>query len=302
MPLGVAAGNSKSEYPLRTDRGSRVLRSLAAARSLHEAAGVFQGGAWQTNNIMPYGLYISAEGVRVQAARLQVIANNLANADTVGFKPDVLQIQARHAEAIERGLDVPGSRSINDLGGGVAARGTTTDLRPGPVEVTGRPTDVAIRGEGFFVVQRDGQNYLTRAGRFEIGAGGLLQTVDGHPVLSAQGAPIALDPAQPVQITADGRVLQAGTAIRLALVRPQQPGDLAKAGGGLFLPLADVVPVPDGQRHLEPYALERSGVNQVQEMLEMIETTRAFESNVHMIQNQDHMLGALIGRLLSVRS
>jgi flagellar basal body rod protein FlgG len=251
---------------------------------------------------MPYGLYISAEGARVQAARLQVIANNLANADTVGFKPDVLQIQARHAEAIEQGLDYPGSRSINDLGGGVTPAATATDLRPAAVEVTGRPTDVAIRGEGFFVVQRDGQNYLTRAGRFEIGAGGLLQTVDGYPVLSAQGTPIVLDPAQGVQITSDGRVQQAGAAIPLALVRPQQPGDLAKAGGGLFLPLAEVVPLPAAQRQVEPYALERSGVNQVQEMLEMIETTRAFESNVHMIQNQDHMLGTLIGRLLAVRS
>ena len=83
---------------------------------------------------MPYGMYISAEGAKAQATRLETIANNLANVDTPGFKRDVTTFQARFAEAIDQGLDYPGSGSINDLGGGVAVASVLTDHSPGTME------------------------------------------------------------------------------------------------------------------------------------------------------------------------
>jgi flagellar basal-body rod protein FlgB len=76
---------------------------------------------------MPYGMYISAEGATAQQQRLDVIANNLANVDTPGFKQDVASFQARFAQAIQQGLARPHDRSINDIGGGVKIIDVTTD-------------------------------------------------------------------------------------------------------------------------------------------------------------------------------
>ena len=80
---------------------------------------------------MPYGLYISAEGAAAQARRLEVIANNMANTDTVGFKQDVPTFQARYAEAIQRGLASPGDKSINNIGGGVKMYDIATNFSEG---------------------------------------------------------------------------------------------------------------------------------------------------------------------------
>ncbi len=250
---------------------------------------------------MPYGLYIAAEGAMVQNRRLEVIANNLANVDTTAFKRDVVQLQARFAEAIVQGEDVPGSGSINDVGGGVMVEATTTDFSPGGYQQTSRPEDFAIRGDGYFVVQKQGQKLLTRAGNFNFTATGMLTTDEGLPVLSADGAPVAIDPNRPWWLSREGEVLQDGARIPLALVRPQQPGDLVKAGGNLFHPLAATVPLPPEFRRVESGMLETSGVNPVAEMMNMISASRAFESNVTLIRNHDHMLGNLISRVLTVR-
>src|ERR1700693_5408410 len=113
---------------------------------------------------MPYGLYISAEGAQVQTRRLDIIANNIANVDTVGFKRDLAVMQSRYSEAIERGTAYPGSGSINDIGGGVQFHQTVTDFSPGPLRKTGNPSDAALQGEGFFVVSKGQEHLLTRAG------------------------------------------------------------------------------------------------------------------------------------------
>ena len=250
---------------------------------------------------MPYGLYIAAEGASAQSRRLEVIANNLANVDTTGFKRDVTLLQARNAEAIVQGEDFPGSGSINDIGGGVLVEATATDFSPGGYQQTNRASDFAIRGEGYFVVQRDGQPMLTRAGNFNFMADGTLVTDQGLPVLDTEGVKVAIDPNQPWWLSEQGEILQDGARIPLALVRPQQPGDLMKAGGNLFQPLAPTVPLPPEYRHVESGTLETSGVNPVAEMMDMISTSRAFESNVQLIRNHDHMLGNLISRVLTVR-
>ncbi len=248
---------------------------------------------------MPYGLYISAEGAKAQTTRLETISHNLANADTVGFKQDLARLQARHAEAIQHGLDHAGSQSINDVGGGVQVRDTVTNFAPGNYERTGRPLDMAINGDGFFVVLKDNQQFLTRAGDFQLDAQGRLTTPRGHAVLGRDGTAIELDPSRPYEVSANGTILQDGEARELAVVRPQSLGDLARAGENLFFPLAPTAPVPGDQARVQSGTLERSGVKPVQMMTDMIAASRAFEANMRMIQNQDHMLGTLIGRVLS---
>jgi flagellar basal-body rod protein FlgF/flagellar basal-body rod protein FlgG len=248
---------------------------------------------------MPYGLYISAEGARAQTERMEVIASNLANVDTAGFKRELAVFQARYAEAIEQGRDDPGSGSINDVGGGVMLRLTKTDFSPGPMKRTEALTDLAIQGQGFFVVQKDDQQYLTRAGNFQITAEGNLVTQQGYAVLSDGGSPIAIDPtAGPFEVTPGGAIRQGGSAQTLAMVQPASVGDLAKVGENLFKPLAEPQPVAESDRRVGWGYLEMSSVRPTTEMVQLIEAARGVEANVNMMQTQDQMLSQLITRVM----
>jgi flagellar basal body rod protein FlgG len=243
-------------------------------------------------------MYLSAAGADVQSRRMELISNNLANVDTVGFKQQLAIAQARHSEAILRGESSPGGGSIDDVGGGVFLAESLIDFGPGAVKQTGVDTDFAIEGDGFFVVEKDGQQFLTRAGNFLMRADGRLTTQQGHSVLDAGGNPIALDPALPVRSLAGGILQQGADRAVLGLVRPQSYGDLAKAGENLFLPLAEPQSIDPEQRRVLPGHLEQSAVNPTSEMVRMIETSRAYEANVRMIQNHDSVVGSLVTRVL----
>lgn len=248
---------------------------------------------------MPYGLYISAEGAQAQSTRMEVIANNLANAATPGFKRELAIFQARFAEEIQRGQEPAGAGTLNDLGGGVETLATVTDFSSGPLKQTGIPTDLAVEGDGFFVVRRNGQSFLTRAGNFALNTTGTLVTQEGDPVMSATGTPIVVAPDQgPWYVTPDGAVAQASELTYLALAQPNSLGDLVKVGDNLFSPLVAPKPVDATQRRVSSGVLEQSGVRPVNEMTEMIETSRAFEANVNMVRNQDQILGELVSRVL----
>jgi len=249
---------------------------------------------------MPYGMYISAAGAAAQSERMQILSNNLANVDTPGFKREMAILQARHAEAIERGDTVAGLKGVDDVGGGVQLAESLTDFADGALRQTGLKSDMAINGDGFFLVAKDGEQFLTRAGNFHFSVNGELQTTQGHAVLSADGAPVAIDPSiREWQTLDDGSIQQpGGTRTYLALVKPQSLGDLVKAGDNLFSPLAAVENVPANERSVKSGYLELSGVKPAGEMMELIETSRAYEANVRMIQNQDRMLESLLNRVL----
>ena len=249
---------------------------------------------------MPYGMYISAEGAAAQAQRLEVIANNLANVDTAGFKQDVAMFQARFAEAIQQGQAEPGDGSISDLGGGVKLIDVETDHATGQLKRTGNDLDLAINGDGFFHIRGDdGQQYLTRAGNFALDAQGRLVTQNGHrSVLDQTGNEIVLSAEQPWSISPDGFIAQAGALYALGMSQPESLSELTKVGNNLFQPHGAVRPLALAERNVRQGYLEMSGANPVRQMMAMIETTRAFEANTRMIQNQDTMLGALISRVL----
>jgi flagellar basal-body rod protein FlgF len=250
---------------------------------------------------MPYGLYISAEGAQAQSRWLDVIANNLANVDTVGFKRELAVFQSRQAEAVRQGTSAPNSGSMDDVGGGVLLEQTKTDFSPGPLKQTREPTNVAIQGEGFFLVRKGQETLLTRAGNFRVTNTGELVTQQGYPVLSDSQAPIVLVPnGGPWEITATGAVRQAGASQNLALVKPVSPADSVKAGENLFRPLTETQPIPLAQRSVVPGCLEMSGVQPTTEMVALIEASRLFEANINMMKAQDQMLSGLVNRVLKV--
>jgi len=272
------------------------------ARRLLEERPLTPGGATDSQGkgySMPYGLYISAEGALTQGLRLENIASNLANANTVGFKRDLAVFQARYAEETERGVDTPGSGSLNDLGGGVDAAGVFTDFSQGRIENTYVPTDMALEGPGYFVVRRNGQDFLTRAGNFMLTAAGALVTQEGDPVISDERTPVVINPQEgPWQVNAYGTMIQGGNKIDLAIVQPQSPGDLVKVGDNMFAPLSPPRPLLPVERRVQSGALEGSTVNAISEMTNMIESSRVFEANVNMVRSQDTILGELVSRVL----
>ena len=248
---------------------------------------------------MPYGMYLSASGAHVQNHRLEVLSNNLANINTPGFKPSLAIVQARHNKAIEDGEVSPNSGTLADIGGGAKIQPTKTIFENGPIETTGNKTDFAIHDENsFFVVQRGEEQFFTRAGGFIFNNSGQLTNTNGDQVLSVDGTPVQIDPSRGFEVNNNGVIQQDGRNIPLMLSRPESLGDLARAGDNLFRPLAQTQQVPPNERAVVSGSLEKSAVNPTTAMMELIEATRAYESNLRLIQHHDQAYGNLIGRLL----
>jgi flagellar basal-body rod protein FlgF len=248
---------------------------------------------------VPYGVYLSAAGANAQTHRLQVLSNNLANVNTSGFKPEHAVLQARFAELIEQGEVTPGHGGIDDLGGGVTIAPAATSFDLGVMRKTGNQTDFAIQEpDTFFVVQRGEERFLTRAGEFLFDNTGRMITQAGEQVLGHDGNPIQIAPHLPYQIQPGGRIAQGADMVDLMLAKPKSLGDLAHAGGNLFRPLADFDLATADQRPVTNGMLEASAVSPTAAMMELIDASRAYEANVRMIQNQDHVVGSLIGRIL----
>lgn len=186
---------------------------------------------------MIYGLYRSASGMMAATYRQAVLANNLANVETGGFKKDLAVVQQRAMAAQE----LPNATRFHDrffdrLGGGLLVSPTHTDHTQGTLELTGRPLDAALVGSGFFVVSKGGEMLLTRQGNFSLDRDGRLVLADDPDVvvLSRDLRPIVLDPLSSTEINSEGAIVQRGeVAARLAL-KSAAPHELSKRGEQMF--------------------------------------------------------------------
>jgi len=224
---------------------------------------------------------------------LDVVANNIANIETTGYKAD----NAAFSQYL-----MPGARDKDFVGGDqrisfVHDHATWIDLSPGALERTGNPLDVAIDGKGFLVVQTPrGQRY-TRSGALGVNATGQLVTSEGDQVLGA-GGPITLQPTDHnVSISPSGMVtVREGSSTvdsqrgKLQLVEFDRPHLLQKDGGSTFLAPANVNATPASPNtRLVQGSLEKSNVRAVVEMARMIEITRSYTDIANIIQQQGDM-------------
>ena len=248
---------------------------------------------------MPYGVYMSASGAHAQSHRMKVLSNNMANIGTPGFKPEQTILQARFSEMIEQGNVVPGLGGADDIGGGVTIQPSETLFAQGPMKATGRETDFAINDdESFFVVSRGGEQRLTRAGTFLFDSQGRMINENGDTVLGTNGQPIQIEPGVPINVAPDGRIQQGSDTHELMLAKPKNLGDLTHLGDSQFKALAEFDVVPPNERKVVAGMLEQSAVSPTGVMMDLIETSRVYEANVRMIQNQDSVMGTLISRVL----
>ena len=253
---------------------------------------------------MLYGLYLSAAGLQAQQYRQDVMANNLANADTVGFKRDFAQTMARANAAVEDPTLARFRAPVaGDMPGGTFVTPTVIDLTQGARRATGSEMDAAIDGEGFFLVQNaQNQRFLTRDGRFVINQDSNLALAGtGSLVLSAEGQPIKLNPDLKFQISTRGEISQAGnTVAQLAVMRVDSPLDLEKRGSDLMAVRnpGSMKPATTATKIMQGY-VEESDVDPMTEMVQMMDGQRVYEANARMISYQDTTLQELnqVGRV-----
>lgn len=257
-------------------------------------------------------LWIAKTGLDAQQTRMAVISNNLANVNTTGFKRDranfedlLYQTQRQPGGATSEQTMLPSGMST---GTGVRVATTAKSFTQGNLSQTGNALDVAINGRGFFeVLMPDGSSAYSRDGAFQVNAESELVTNEGYPVQpglqipeGAQSVTIAADGTVSVQIAGQTESVQVGA---LTLTDFVNPAGLHALGGNLYTetsasgPAQTGAPGENGVGRLVQGSLESSNVNTVEELVSMIETQRAYETNAKAISTVDQMLGYLNNNL-----
>lgn len=248
---------------------------------------------------MVQGLWQSAGGMLAQDYRQALLANNLANAETPGFKPQRVGFMERLNAARARGDAASLSGSWANLTGGVFETEIYTDFTDGPIAPSDSPFDVAIRGEGFLSVQTaEGPRY-TRDGRMVMDQGGMLRhAASNAPVLSSEGRPIVVNPlsGDKPRIDGTGRVWQGeNIAGRLGVVAFADRQALRAQGENLFD--AGGQASRASRAEIVSRAYEASGVQPTAALVEMIAASRAYQMNATMVTMQDQSLGRVVNDL-----
>jgi flagellar basal-body rod protein FlgF len=228
---------------------------------------------------------------------MDVIANNIANLSTPAFKREALQFEQYVVEVPANEAEPTDTVEVSF----VIDRGVTRDLSNGRLENTGVPTDVALSGPGYFVVQTpDGERY-TRNGHFHFNEAGTLVTDDGYEVLS-QGGPIAIQPEDGAMfIAADGTVSTALNVLgRFRIVTFEDERALSKAGSSLYATAEGQTAQDLDSFRVSQGTLERSNVEPVIEIARMIEVMRAYQSNLDLTQTSQDLLRRAIEKLGAV--
>jgi flagellar basal-body rod protein FlgF len=227
---------------------------------------------------MERGLYIAATGMTSAIVRQDLIANNLANVSTVGFKEDKA-VNETFADSLLYSLQDGTPKVMGTLNYGTRIAGTITDFSQGSLRDTQQPLDVAITGDGFFRIRTDdGSVGYTRDGQFTRSPAGFLQTQDGKFVLGNDNLPVFAGTSGDPTIRRDGAVFAPnGDSLGAIGISTLDVPNAKKVGDNMWVG-TETGRIP-GQTQLRQGYVEASGVNSVKEMVEMITTMRAYESS-----------------------
>ncbi|WP_134681246.1 flagellar hook-basal body complex protein [Paracoccus ravus] len=218
---------------------------------------------------------------------MRAIANNIANANTTGFRREGV-LFSEYMVSLRSGGETLAMANI---------RGRMVDLSQGAMQATGSSHDLAIDGDGFFMVQTPEGNRLTRAGAFATNAEGEIVNPDGHPLLDDGQAPIAVPPGtRSLGIAEDGTISADGTPIgRVGVFESPDPADLRHVAGTLFEAPED--PETAEEAKVRQGFLEESNVEPVAEIARMIEVQRAYELGQSFLDQEDKRIRQAITSL-----
>ncbi|ADU50301.1 flagellar basal-body rod protein FlgF [Thermaerobacter marianensis DSM 12885] len=239
------------------------------------------------------GLYTAASGMLARVLQQERLANDLANVNTPGYKAS-RNVTEAFPELFVARLERAGAAPVGPVGTGAVVAEPGLDLTAGPWLETGRPQDLALAGDGFFVVMGPAGPAYTRAGNFTVGPEGYLQTPDGWPVLGTDGQPLLVGTAD-FTVTPDGQVQAGGVVVgTVARVTFANPAALRKAGDNLLVDPGGAGPAVPVDTPVRQGVLEQSNVDPVRTVVEMLANFRAFEASQRAVQAQDQTLGLAI--------
>ncbi|MFB9265763.1 flagellar basal-body rod protein FlgF [Bradyrhizobium erythrophlei] len=235
--------------------------------------------------------------------QMDVVANNIANVGTTGYKADRSLFQEYLASNAHEDNFVSPDRRISF----VQDRATIHDFSQGPSQETKNPLDVAIDGAGFLVVQTPGGERYTRDGNLQINNQGQLVNSSGFPVLGDSGPIVFQQTDKEISIAADGNVTVLEGIGRIDSVRGKlrmvsfaQAQRLLKEGSNLYAAGEANAPAPDTKSQLRQGFIEKSNVNSVTEMSRMIEITRTYTQIAALLQQQSDLHKSAIDKLADV--
>jgi len=238
-------------------------------------------------------------GQMALARAMDVVANNIANASTTGFKREGIAFDT---------LLGPSSPTSNKMASFVFDRTTYRDTSSGPIVGTGNPLDLAIQGQGYFQVQMaDGSTGYTRSGSFALNPDGQLVTQSGQQVIG-DGGPITVPTtASQINIASDGYIsarIDNGAALaqlgKINLSKFDNEQDMQPVGAGVYTTTQTPQPVTDGS--IKQFSLEESNVQPVTEITDMIRVMRSYEQVSNMISNENQRQTDAISRLSKTSS
>jgi flagellar basal-body rod protein FlgF len=251
---------------------------------------------------MVRGLYTAATGMAVQRNKMDVLTNNITNAETTGFKEDTLVSSAFSTKMLELLHDPNVTLVGSQVGGynfGSHIQQLYTDFSNGSYEQTGTSTDLAIQGNGFFTVETSAGERLTQAGNFTVDSNGDLVTSDGNYVLGQNGH-IHVGSSD-FTVASDGTITQGGTTVdKLRLETVADTTTLRKQGDNLYYIYGGgTAQTATGAKVLQGYK-EGSNVNVADEMVDMLTLYRKYEANQKMVSMTDETVGLAVNKLGSV--
>ena len=256
---------------------------------------------------MNYGLYLSANGISSSQHQMNVLANNLANANTTAFKPSAVVLGERAREPQQLNTLTNSTQLLEQLGGGTEIAYTGLDLSQGSIENTGIRTNLAIKGAGFLHLDggKNDTQTLTRDGNLIFDPSGILRhQASGHAVLDERGNEIQLNNEEQRRFDGfgpRGELIDSGdpfaTLGRIAIV--DAPAQSLIPKGQNLIETREAIEVAS-EAEIVGSALEQSAANPISGMVELIKLTRQIEMNSRMIQYQDAMIGQAVTALARV--
>ena len=214
--------------------------------------------------------------------QMAVVANNMANANTPGFKAEQMMFTSYLAKT--KSDTSPFGRQLSF----VQDFGVLHDTREGPLTQTGDPLDIAIHGPGYFVVDTPGGPRYSRAGHFQLDSTGMMVTTSGYPVLQQNGNPIVFAPGETaITIAGDGTIsTENGVIGKLQVVNFDNEQQLTAMGDGTYAATASQTATPLAHANVVQGMLEESNVQPVVEMTNMLNVLRNYEGVMNMIQSE----------------
>ncbi|MEC9490341.1 MAG: flagellar hook-basal body protein [Halanaerobiales bacterium] len=245
------------------------------------------------------GLYTAAASMKALERKSDITANNLANSDTKGFKKTGTITESFPEVLLNRIGEAGAGAEIGEISSGSRIQRSFKDLSQGDLQQTGNPLDLALQGDGYFVVEAEAGIRYIRNGNFVLNADSEIVSQSGEALLDTEGERIQLIPGEDFIISESGEIrfnngLQGA---QIDIVSFADPAELLQVGDNLYQPEEGAAEPLESDARIAQGFLENSNVEIVKEMVNMIKTNRQYESNQKVISSIDQSLDKVINEV-----